>query len=117
MLKTPQDMNWRYETINDSSFSNTFETGESISLVIRAESPFYLPGNETRLLYVFRDTHENVIQELTAMEKVYWKNIWKGGDAKTGELDIPITPSVPGSYVLELYIDGMIMAKLPVTFQ
>lgn len=117
MLKTPADKNWRYETINDSSFTDTFEVGDAISVVLRAQSPFYHPGNDTRILYVFRDTHGNVIQDLTAQEKVYWKNIWTGGDAKTGELDVPTSPSAPGSYVLEIYIDGMTMAQLPLTMQ
>ena len=117
MLKTPADPNWRYETINDSSFTDTFQNGDAISVVLRAQSPFYHPGNETRILYVYRDTHGNVIQDLTAEEKIYWKNIWSGGDVKTGELDVPTSPSVTGSYILEIYIDSMIMAELPVTIQ
>ena len=117
MLVTPADKNWRYETINDSSFTDTFAADDKISVVLRAESPFYHPGNETKILYVYRDTHGNVLQDLTAQEKVYWKNIWIGGDAKSGELDIPTSPTVPGSYVLEIYIDGMTMAQLPLTIQ
>jgi len=117
MLTTPADKNWRYETINDSSFTDTFVSGDKLSVVLRAQSPFYYPGYETRILYVFRDTHGNVIQDLTAEEKVYWKDIWTGGDAKTGELDVPTAPTVPGSYVLEIYIDGMTMAQLPLTIQ
>jgi len=117
LLKTPADANWRYETINDSAFTDTFQSGDAISVVLRAQSPFYHPGNETRILYVYRDTHGNVYQDLTAQEKVYWKNIWSGGDVKTGELDVPTAPVNPGSYVLEIYIDGMIMAQIPLTVQ
>lgn len=117
MLITPTDPNWRYETINDSSFTDTFGVGDAISVVLRAQSPFYQPGYETRILYVFRDTHGNVFQDLTAQETVYWKNIWSGGDVKTGELDVPTAPGTPGSYVLEIYIDSMLMAQLPLTVQ
>ena len=117
LLKTPDDKKWQYETISDSDFADTFAVGDKISVVLRAASPFYLPGSETQILYVFRDTHGNVIPDMIAQEKVFWKNIWSGGDAKTGELDIPITPSSAGAYVLEIYINGMTMAQIPVTFQ
>lgn len=117
MLKTPEDKNWRYETINDSAFTDTFASGDKISVVLRAESPFYLPGSETRILYVYRDAHGNVIPELAAQETEYWKNIWNAGNALTGELDVPTAPVNAGSYVLEIYIDGMTMAKLPLTIQ
>ena len=36
---------------------------------------------------------------------------------KTGELDVPSAPSDPGSYVLEIYIDGMTMTQLPLNIQ
>ncbi len=117
MLKTPSDKKWRYETINDSEFTDTFQVGEPISLVLRSDASFYHPGSETRVLYVYRDTHGNVIPGLYQQDKCYWKSIWSGGDAKAGELNVPIAPTAPGSYVLELYLDGMIMASLPLTIQ
>lgn len=117
LLKTPEAENWRYETISDSDFTDTFISGDKISVVLRAESPFYLPGSETRILYVYRDIYGNVISDLVYQEKVYWKNIWTGGDAKTGELNIPTAPTNPGEYVLDIYIDGMSMALLSLTIQ
>lgn len=117
LLKTPETEKWRYETISDSDFTDTFVSGDKISVVLRAESPFYLPGSETRILYVYRDTHGNVISDVIYQEKVYWKDIWSGGDAKTGELNIPTAPTKSGSYVLDIYIDGMTMASVPLTIQ
>ena len=116
-LKTPDDEKWRYETISDSEFTEAFASGDKISIVLRAASPFYLPGSETQILYVYRDTHGNVLSDLISQETVYWKNIWSGGDAKIGELDVPTVPTAPGAYVLHIYIDGMTMAKVPVTVQ
>ena len=116
-LKTPENEKWRYETISDNDFTDTFTPGDRISVVLRAASPFYLPGSETQILYVYRDTHGNVLSDLISLETVYWKNIWSGGDAKTGELDVPTAPTAPGSYVLHIYIDGMTMAEIPVTVQ
>lgn len=117
LLKTPEDDNWRYETISDSDFTDTFAVGDRISIVLRSESSFYLPGAEARILYVFRDTHGNVLSDLVYEDTVIWKSIWTGGDAKAGELDVPIAPDGAGSYVLDLYIDGMAMAQFNITVQ
>ena len=78
---------------------------------------FYLPGTEVEILYVIRDAYGNVLPDYVAAEKVYWKNIWLGGNAKNGELNLPKVPSSPGSYVLHLFVDGMAMAELPFTIQ
>lgn len=117
LLKTPEKRDWRYEHINDSDFTDTFATGDKLSVVLQAKSPFYLPGNKTRVLYVFRDTHGNVLSELLHQDTVFWKDIWAGGDAKTGELDIPTAPSDAGNYVLYIYIEGMLMTQVPFTIQ
>lgn len=117
LLKTPDVINWSYESIDDTFFTDTFSVEDKISVVLRAESPFYMPGNRTYITYVYRDLHGNAYTAASAPGKTYWKSIWSGGDAKTGELDVPITPDVPGSYMLEIYVDGMLMSNLPLTIQ
>lgn len=117
LLKTPEKKDWRYESISDRDFTDSFTTGDKISVVLRAESPFYLPGNETQILYVFQDMHGNVIPDLVSQQKLYWKNIWTGGDAKTGELNIPTTLTAAGEYLLDIYMDGMLMAQLTLTVE
>ena len=117
LLKTPELKNWKYETISDADFTDTFSVDDKISVVLQAATPFYMPGNETHIAYVYRDLHGNVYSAASAPGKTYWKSIWSSGDAKTGELDVPITPDLPGSYVLEIYVDGMVLAKIPITVQ
>lgn len=117
LLQTPEKSNWSYESISDSDFTDTFSIGDRISVVLQAEAPFYLPGNETRILYVYTDAHGNALSDLTRQEKAYWKNIWSGGDAKTGELDVPSSPDSVGSYILNIYFDGMLMSQVPFTVQ
>ncbi len=115
LLKTPEEKGWRYESISDKDLTQVFAPGDSISMVLRSSAPFYLPGAKTQVLYVIRDTHGNVISDLVSQESITWKNIWSGGDAKAGELDVPKAPTIPGEYVLDLYFDGMIVAQLPFT--
>ena len=112
LLKTPDDPNWHFETIGEEAFVNTFQTGDSASMVLRSSSAVYLPGTNATILFVFRDAYGNTIPELTTELSLIWKNIWMDGDTKIGELDIPQIPSVPGDYIMELYFNGGLAAKL-----
>ena len=103
--------------MEDSAFTDTFLSGESISVGVRSRNSFYLPGTEVEILYVIRDAYGNVLPEYLASEKVFWKNIWAGGDARCGEFTIPKVPENTGSYELTLIVEGMEMAKLPFTIQ
>ncbi len=116
-LSTPETAEWRYETISDDDFTDTFLSGERISLVLRTDKTFYLPQTKYRVLYVFRSSHGSVLADFVRQEELPWKSIWAGGNVKTGELNVPIAPTAPGSYTLELYIEGMAMAKLPITIR
>jgi len=115
LLKTPEESGWRYETISADSFTNTFDAGDSASMVLRSSSSFYLPGNKTTILFVFRDSYGNVLPELVTEVSLTWKNIWMGGDTKTGEIDIPKLPSAPGEYSMELYFNGCSVGQFDIT--
>ena len=117
LLRTPSQTKWYYEKVEDSAFTDTFLSGESISVGVRNSNSFYLPGTEVEILYVIRDAYGNVLPEYLASEKVFWKNIWAGGDARCGEFTIPKVPENTGSYELTLIVEGMEMAKLPFTIQ
>ncbi len=115
LLKTPEDPQWRYETVSEDSFTNTFSVGDSASMVLKTSSAVYLPGNKTKCLFLFRDAYGNVLPELMREETFTWKNIWMAGDSKTGEMNIPQLPSVPGDYVLEVYFNGGFVTRFEIT--
>ena len=71
-----------------------------------------MPGYETKILYVFRNSYGNVLTDLVSEETYYWKNIWQAGDPKIGELNLPKLPSAPGDYILQLYFNGKAVADL-----
>lgn len=112
LVKTPESTNWKFEDLGESAFTSTFPSGSQISVVLRGDEPFYLPGADTQILYVIRDADGNVQTNLLFQETVLWKQIWNGGDAKIGELNVPKAPTIPGKYKLNLYIDNMEMAEL-----
>lgn len=115
LVKTPEDKNWNFETIGNDAIATEFAVGDPISVVLRSSDSFYLPGTESNILYVIRDSFGNVLTDYVSAEKMVWKNIWLGGDSKNGELDVPDLPQIAGSYVLHLYINGMSVAELPFT--
>ena len=115
MLKTPEEDGWYYENISDAELTDTFASGDQISIIMRSPDTFYLTGAEVDVLYVIRDSYGNILPDLLAEETFHWKNIWTGGDTKNGELDLPAAPTTAGSYVLTIYFDGMTVAELPFT--
>ena len=117
LLRTPNQSKWYSENVEESAYTDAFISGEGISVAIRNSKSFYLPGTEVEILYVIRDAYGNVLPDYVATQKVYWKNIWAGGDARCGELTIPKVPQGAGSYELSLFIEGAQIAKLPFTIQ
>lgn len=114
LLVTPEGT-WRAEDIDSADFATSFSLGDSISVALRSTESFYLPGTEVEVLYAVRDSYGNVLSDYTSTQKLYWKNIWNGGSSQAGELTLPKVPDQAGSYVLDLYIEGMQLAKLPFT--
>ena len=112
LLKTPSEDNWTCDNLQPDSFTDTFAVGDSASIAIRSSSTFYLPGYETKVLYVFRNSYGNVLTELVTEETYSWNNIWQTGDIRNGELIIPQLPSIPGEYVLQLYFNGKSVTEL-----
>ena len=107
LLKTPEESGWSFETVSEDAFTNSFSIGDSASMVLRSSETFYLPGSNTKILFVFRDAYGNALPDLTTEVTCIWKNIWMaGGDSKTGEIDLPKLPDTPGAYKMELYFDG-----------
>ena len=106
LLKTPDDSDWQFETLQPDAFTSTFHTGDSASMVMQSASPVYIPSNKVNALFVYRDSYGNVLPELVTELTLTWKNIWSRGDAKTGELDLPLLPTAPGAYVVEVYFNG-----------
>lgn len=111
LLKTPEDADWHFESIREDDFTMTFHVGDSASMVLRSSTDLYLPSNKVTGLFVFRDSYGNVLPELVHETSYTWKNIWIDGDKKIGEIDIPILPSTPGNYVVELYFNGCLAAQ------
>ncbi|MBQ3193379.1 MAG: fibronectin type III domain-containing protein [Oscillospiraceae bacterium] len=115
LVKTPAEEEWTFEDLEEGAIADTFAPGESISIVMRCEDAFYLPGASVKILYVIRDTYGNVLPDYVSEESISWKKIWTRGEATNGELTIPKLPNTSGAYTLDLIFDGMSVASLSFT--
>jgi len=105
LLKTPEG-DWIYDTVGNDAFSDSFASGDPISVVLRASTDFYLPHEEINILYVIRDNSGNVMSEFVSEETVDWNALWFDGDYHVAELDIPKVPSQAGSYSIGIYFNN-----------
>lgn len=112
LIATPDEKEWYFESLGEDAIKTTFASGEKISVVMRSQETFYMTGADVDILYVFQDSYGNVIPNLITGKTLHWKDIWNGGDAKNGELDLPTVPAATGNYTLNIYFDGMIVAQL-----
>ena len=94
---------------------DTFNSGESISVVLKAGDNFYLPETEIAVMYVIRDAEGNVLPKLISRETRIWKDIWYAGNYHNGELTIPEVPADPGQYTVDIYFNSKIMASAKFT--
>ena len=106
LLKTPEG-DWLYDSVDKDSYTDVFASGEPISVVLRANTDFYLPHDDIEILYVIRDKDGNVLSELIAEESTDWYDIWFDGDYHAAELDIPKIPATPGEYTVSIYFNHL----------
>jgi len=106
LLKTPDKEDWNYQDITKEDYTQQFTSGDKISLVLHASCNFYIPEDEIRLMYVFRDGQGNVLPDLTIQETRDWYTMWLNEDYHYCELDLSAVPTEPGDYTLSLYFNG-----------
>ena len=104
LLKTPEG-SWIYDSVGSEAFCDSFAIGESISMVLRGGTDFYLPKDDIQVLFVIRDASGNVLSELTAERIINWNTLWFDGDYHFAELDIPKIPSTAGDYSISIYFN------------
>ena len=115
LLVTPDEEDWRYETVGKTAFSEEFSAGDALSLVLHSTRSFYLEDEDIHILYVFRDSSGNVLPDLTGEADANWRDIWFSGSYNYGELDLPNAPQTAGEYSLSVYFNGQAVTVLNFT--
>lgn len=114
LLVTPEEEGWNEAALNQNVYTDTFASGDPISIVLFGNNNFYTPVMDTNILFVIRDSYGNVLPDLVSQLQVDWKELWVPGNYHYAEIDIPKVPTEPGKYSLALYFNGD--AVLIITF-
>ena len=107
LLKTPDEEGWTIDAVGTDAYTDTFLSGESISIVLTASDNFYLPEMDISVMYVIRDGNGNVLSKYISQETRDWKALWYEGDYHNGELTIPEVPEEPGNYSVSVYFNNL----------
>lgn len=107
LLVTPEEEDWTFDRVGTDDYTDTFQVGDKISIVLHGTTGFYIDPEEIEILYVIRDEFGNILPEYISQETDDWKDLWFDGDYHYGELDLPKAPEKPGNYSLSLYFNGL----------
>lgn len=98
----PTNANWTYRDLIESR--SEFRTDESVAFAVQAISGVRGSSETVDVLYVVRDADGLPVDYYSTTYQ--WNSMWSN-DLHVGAL--ARTPQTPGSYRLEIYVDGMIL--------
>lgn len=115
LLNTPEEEAWTIESVGEDAITDTFQSGDSISVVLKAADNFYLPEMDIEVMYVIRNGEGNVLTKYLSRETIDWKTLWYDDDYHNGELTIPSVPSEPGDYSVSIYFNNQAVTAITFT--
>lgn len=115
LLATPEDKDWSFYSISSDSYTQSFAAGQPISVLLQSNIRFYLENEDIQILYVFRDSSGGAAPELVGEDTKDWKEMWMRDDQNTAELNVPVSPTKAGNYVLDIYFNGMAVTSANLT--
>lgn len=108
LLPTPDNVNWNYMNIAESTYTSNFSTGEDMSMVLASNSNFFLDDENACITFVIRDANGNALMAYSSAEVRNWAHMWSGINYHFAELHVGSAPDEAGIYTLEMYIDNML---------
>lgn len=106
LLKTPAEEGWTHETVAADVFTDTFQSGDPVSIVLKSGDSFHLPTTNISVLYVIRNSEGKVLSDHISREDVIWKDLWYDGNYHNCELNIPSVPKEAGTYTISIYFNN-----------
>ena len=106
LLITPAEIDWNEANLKPDVFTDTFKSGEKMSMVLFGNCNFYTPVMDTNILIVIRDENGNVVPDAVSLIETDWKELWITGNYHYAEVDIPKAPTEPGKYTMAVYFNG-----------
>ena len=106
----PDSENWNRNQIKAADKRTEFTTDEKIGFLVRTENTYNPDEDALVVLYVIRDTENNLIEISTTTG--IWGDMWSRGHCV---LNIPNTPAAPGAYTVAVYFNGAYVTSIDFT--
>ena len=110
LCKRPDQESWDRNDLSGSDYVTEFLSNENISFVVKMQKLYETVGGDINVLYVTRDSNGNLINTSTYAST--WTEMW---DYYYCYLDLPHTPSAPGSYKVTVYFNNLFVKDINFT--
>ena len=111
LLKTPADSHWLADNLSTDDYTDTFQSGDKLSMALEATAKFYVNHEDISVMYVYRDADGSPIPSLVSTDTIDWYDLFFDGNYQLGELDLPKAPTESGSYSVTVYFNGAPVAN------
>lgn len=102
MCLTPNKDKWDKDDLKASDYKTTFAVGEKASVLAHMSKTYGVSEDTIVTTFVIRDSENRLVSAETQSQT--WRKMWY---QRYCELDIPQMPTVPGTYSLDIYFNGM----------
>lgn len=113
LVVTPEKKDWTSADVTKDDYTDTFSSGEAISIVLDSSARFYIPNDAVSILYVIRNSSGCVDVKLISEAGADWHDLWVDYNTSCAELDLPTAPTEAGDYSLSIYFNGRFVASAP----
>ncbi len=110
----PERTNWRYTDLDNKR--TTFSTTQKIAICVQVNG-VAASEDQTHVAYVIRNAEGQVVNDIYSM--VSWNDLWYSR-RHASAIPLPAAEgenSVPGTYRVEIYINGKLLASAGFTIQ
>ncbi len=101
MCRTPETSNWDRYDLRDDDFTTTFHTGENASFLVRLTKSYGVSEDDITTLFVIYSKDGTLLDVAHVTNP--WVSMWYRNYC---ELNMPIMPSEPGDYIVNVYFNG-----------
>ena len=110
LCKAPGWDGWSYGDIPESSVTSDFVIGDSVGILMQTNRTYNIDYTTIVAMYVVRDSAG--VPVCVSTTSATWEAMWSRGRCT---LEVPQIPSVPGSYILEVYLNGDLLTSQAMT--
>ena len=111
---TPNKSNWTYKDIAADDYTFTYPPESKVSMVLYSPAKAALSNESTSVMFIFRDSEGNALPQLTSTVTRTWNSLWNN-HTRYGSLDLPMIPTDPGQYTVEVYFNRNLVVMKSLT--